>query len=81
MRRKEVSETDLNFVMMLVRDFRRCCLENKIDPWAVRQGLIIALVMDTKAAMERGVKERDLWDFDLLVKTDIELWLKREGKG
>jgi len=61
--------------MLKLRDLRLWAVINDIDPWAVRQMLVIALEMDTKAALDRGIKREDLENFDKLVKEDVQKWM------
>jgi len=70
-----VTEKELQACLAKLRDLRLWCVMNKIDPWAFRQMLLIALEMDTKAALERGVKTIDLDKFDAFVKKDIKSWM------
>ena len=61
---EDVPEMDLMSALMMLRNFRAWGVLNKIDPWAIRQGLIMVLAMDTEAALERGVDPDTLFAFD-----------------
>lgn len=71
-----VEEKDLVSVMLKVRDLRAWALRFGINPWALRQGLVMALEMDTAAAIERGIPKDDLDNFDKLTRVDINSWIK-----
>jgi len=62
-----VREKDLLRVMEKFRDLRAWAVRVKMDPWAFRQGLLLGLHIDTRAALERGVSREDLQAFDCLV--------------
>jgi len=72
-----VSEEDLRLVMEKIRDLRKWALSWEIDPWAMRQGLIIALELDTGAALERGVSSLDLEQFDKKIRADIKIYIAK----
>ena len=75
-----VSEKDLVGAMRWIRELRKWALVNDTDPWAVRQAILMALEMDTEAALQRGVKLQALQRFDEIVKADIKEWLKEQGR-
>ena len=58
-KRKELLEA-----LKRIRDLREWSAREKVNPWAVRQALIIGLEMDSIAAHEHGVTPRDLSRFD-----------------
>lgn len=72
-----VRERDLTTCMVYIRDMRAHAVINNVDPWAVRQALVLALEMDTAAALERGVKPEELRRFDTFIKKDVRAWLKK----
>jgi len=72
-----VSEKDFKECLIKLRALRFWAVHNRIDPWAFRQMLLIALEMDTKAALERGISPIDLQNFDSFVKKDIQSWMKQ----
>lgn len=59
-----VPEEDLVRALMSLREFRAWGVREDIDPWAIRQALIMVLAMDTEAALERGVDPDTLFTFD-----------------
>lgn len=67
-----VQERDLRQVLAWLRDLRARVLKKRIDPWAFRQGLLLVLHIDTRAALERGVPAEDLRTFDRLVQENAE---------
>jgi len=69
-----VDEKQLLSVLERIRDLRRWVLDNQIDPWAMRQGLVIALALDTKSALARGIKALALADFDEAIYRDMRKW-------
>ena len=74
-----VKERDLLQVLKWLRDLRLRAVKKRIDPWALRQGLLLILHLDTRAALERGVPREDLRTFDRLVEANAaEILL---GKG
>ena len=72
-----VKEQDLITCMTFIRDMRAWAALNNVDPWAVRQALLIALHMDTKAALARGIKHKDLQQFDRATRWSTGQWLKK----
>jgi len=72
-----VKEKDLEAVLKWVRDLRKFCVLHNIDPWATRQALIMALEMDTRVALDRGIPKEHLDQFDGIVKADIQKWMER----
>jgi hypothetical protein len=70
-----VNKEHLKACLLKLRDLRLWAVTNNIDPWAVRQTLVIALEIDTKAALDRGIKREDLENFDKLVKEDVQKWM------
>jgi len=72
-----VPEQDLMRVLVKVRDLRAYAVRGGLDPWAVRQGLLIALELDTAAALERGVPRQNLEKFDQVAKADTQAWILR----
>lgn len=73
---KTVSENDVLVVLTKLRDLRAWVIAKNIDPWATRQALLMALEMDTKAALEHGITQMQLDQFDNFVKHDMVNWLK-----
>ena len=74
---KTVCEEDFKTCLVKLRNLRLWAFQNNIDPWAFRQMLLIALTMDTEAAIERGVNPEDLQKFDSTAKEDIKTWIQR----
>jgi len=72
-----VSERDFEACLVKLRDLRLWGVQNNIDPWAFRQMLLIALEMDTRAALDRGISLIDLQKFDSIAKKDIQLWMQK----
>ena len=72
-----VSERDLVTCMRFIRDMRAHAVINNVDPWAVRQALILALEIDTATALKRGIKPEELRRFDTFIKKDVKTWLKK----
>lgn len=64
-----------------IRDLREWSVREKVNPWAVRQALVIGLEMDSVAAIERGVTPRDLSGFDSMVKADAHRHTRAFRKG
>jgi len=72
-----VYENDVVRVLGKFRDLRKWSTENRIDPWAFRQALLMVVDMDAKAALEHGIKLGDLSEFDETVREDIKRWLEK----
>jgi len=70
-----VNAKDFEACLLKLRSLRLWAVQSNIDPWAFRQMLIIALEMDTKVALDRGIKPTNLQNFDLIVKKDIKSWM------
>jgi len=43
---------------------RAYALEKKVNPWAVREALVIALALDAAAARDSGISYKELTEFD-----------------
>jgi hypothetical protein len=71
-----VPTEDFEDVMVKIRDLRRWATSRRLDPWAFRQALLVALEIDTQAALEHGISMDDLAKFDDLARQDIRRWLK-----
>lgn len=75
-----VSEAELEKALKRIRALRLWAVQSDIDPWALRQALLMALEMDTKAALGRGIRPEALRDFDARVKADIRTWLEEANR-
>jgi len=75
----QVPLRDFMAVIIKLKDLREFCVRNNIDAWATRQALIIALEMDTAAALARGIRREDLESFDQVVKRDAREWMREHG--
>ena len=73
-----VKTKDLAGALRKIRDLRAWAAINDVDPWAVRQALIMALETDTDAALERGITPEALKHFDQEVKQHTREWLKQK---
>jgi len=71
-----ISEKDFKECLVKMGDLRLWAVQSKIDPWAFRQMLLIALEMDTKAAVDKGIKPIDLQKFDTVARKDVQLWMQ-----
>jgi len=71
-----VSEEELKAVMNEMEQLRAWCVRNRINPWAFREALLIALELDTVAALGRGVRTEELEWFDETVRRDVRGWLR-----
>ena len=63
-----VQERDLLQVLKWLRDLRLRAIKKRIDPWALRQGFLLILHLDTQAALEKGVPREALRAFDRTVE-------------
>jgi len=75
-----VREGDLINMMRRMRDLRRWAHEHQMDPWAVRQALVIALALDTAAALKYGVSSENLEAFDREIRDDVQGWVEAEER-
>jgi len=75
-----VSERDLLLVLKWMEGFRKWSIRNNIDPWAVRQGLIILLEMDTYSMLDHGISLEALKEFDRKASHDAKMWIVKAGK-
>jgi len=73
---RSVNEKDFKACLLKLRDLRLWAVQNNIDPWSFRQMLLIALEMDTKVALDRGISLVDLQNFDSIAKKDIQSWMQ-----
>jgi len=74
----QVNEEDLKLAMTLIRDLRLRAYRLHLDPWAVRQALIIAFEIDTHVALERGVLKHQLETFDVLSRKNAREWVREQ---
>ena len=72
-----VKEKDLAHVMKWIKGLRAYAVSHNLDAWAVRQGLLMALIIDARVAIQRGVKPVDLRRFDRAVRADMQGWMDR----
>ena len=72
-----ISEKELIGCMTFIKEMRIWAALNNVDPFAIRQALLTALHIDTKVALARGIKHKDLQIFDQTVRQDIGQWLKK----
>jgi len=76
-----VSEKDLLQMLKWIRGLRAWAVKNNIDPWAVRQGLIIALEMDTYLILNRGIPLESLKEFDRIASYDAKMWIIKNERN
>ncbi len=76
-----VNRDDLEWVLLQLRSLRAQAVLQGRDPWAVRQGLVLALTLDTEAALWKGVPKEKLDEFDTAVKLNVPELVKRRGLG
>ena len=74
-----VEEKDLIQVMKWIRGLRAYAVKHNLAAWAVRQGLLMALEMDTRTAINRGIKPEDLHRFDRAVSVDVRAWMDQSS--
>jgi len=75
-RERTVKERDLQLCMLKIRELRRMAHNKHLDPWAVRQALVIALEIDTHVALKLGIPLEKLAEFDAMVATDVGEWIQ-----
>jgi len=77
-----IPEKDLTGCMKWIRDMREWAFRNGINPFALRQAIIMALEMDTDAALARGIRPEALKAFDDEVIKDAKEWIRqRRARG
>jgi len=59
-----IKNEELLEALKRIKALREWSVKEKINPWAVRQALIIGLEMDTVAAQELGITLRNIQFFD-----------------
>ena len=59
-----------------IRDLREWSVREKVNPWAVRQALIIGLEMDATAALEHGVTLREISRFDAQARAGAHRYIR-----
>uniref|UniRef100_A0A6M3M1W5 Uncharacterized protein n=1 Tax=viral metagenome TaxID=1070528 RepID=A0A6M3M1W5_9ZZZZ len=67
-----VRKQDLLQVLKWLRDLSLRAVKKKINPWAVRQGLILFLQSSTKTMLDHGVSLEEIQQFDRLVTEQPE---------
>jgi len=65
---KPVDKKDLLRALKRLRNFRAWGVKRNVDPWAIRQALIMVLAMDSAAATDRGVNVENLCKFDMVAR-------------
>jgi len=75
-----VNVDELSGALRWIRALRQWAVRRHVDPWAVREALLIALSMDTEASLERGIPREDLARFDDAVNKDVKRWVKENWK-
>jgi len=75
MKEDVVSEDELIQALQFIKEMRLYALNMNMEPWSIRQALILALEMDTTAAIERGVPKKKLEQFDSEVRRDFKSWV------
>jgi len=73
-----VSEELLRDVLLTIKEWREKCTRMKLDPWAVRQGLLIALELDAEGMLLKGVPKAHLDFFDAEVRQDFREHYRKE---
>jgi len=73
-----ISEEELLPVLVAIRNLRAWAVRENVDPWTLRQGLIIALELDTAAALRRGIPKVTLDAFDAEAKEDAQRWISTQ---
>ncbi len=76
-----VDSDDLRWIVLGICALRAQAVVQGRDPWAVRQGLVLALALDTEAALEKGVPKAKLAEFDIAVKLNVGELVKQWGLG
>lgn len=76
---KDKAERDLMGVLQMVRDLRAAAVRNDWNPWAVRQGLVTALIFDYYAALGRGIPDAELKAFDAQAMEYAKEVLRKSG--
>lgn len=69
----------LTEAMAHLRDYRIWALKEGIDPWVSRQALVMALEIDTIAALGQGVNVEDLATFDSGCRKEAKDFAEKEG--
>lgn len=72
---------DLLRALKRLRDFRAWGVKRNVDPWAIRQALIIVMAMDTATALERGVEARALDIFDNAARKKAQAFIESIPKS
>ena len=71
-----IKQEELIAALRRIRDLREWSLREKVNPWAVRQALIIGLEMDYVAALEHGVTPGDLSRFDRTARAGAHRYIR-----
>ena len=72
-----VSEKDLKRCLLKIRNMRLWAAKHKVNPWAFRQALLIAVTIDTQAAYTQSIPPENLERFDKQVALDMEPWINK----
>jgi len=70
----------LHYLLKKIKEMRRWANKNDVDPFVFRQALIIALELDTFAALKAGVPLEQLKAFDREVSLDIKRFIVEHGQ-
>jgi len=68
---------DLGEILKRLVKIRAYALEKKVNPWVVREALVIVLALDTAAARDSGISYKELTEFDSQVIHFLSDYCKR----
>ena len=73
-------ERDLLQALKKIRDLRAWAVRKRIDPWALRQALLLTIHIDTAAALKRGISSEGIQAFDGLAMDNARKIRLGEGR-
>lgn len=76
-----IDEKDLMAALTKIRDLRLFAITSNLDPWALRQALIMALELSTIAAIDTGIQKEKLDEFDQKAREATKDFVKQLAKA
>jgi len=71
-----IKQEELIAALRRIRDLREWSVREKVNPWAVRQALIIGLEMDYVAALEHGFSPGEITKFDRMARAGAHRYIR-----
>jgi dTDP-4-dehydrorhamnose reductase len=70
------NEEDIVQALQFMKELRLYAINMDMEPWSLRQALILTLEMDTIAMLEKGIPQKNIDQFDDEIRRDLKSWLQ-----